>query len=90
MADETVKHEITFQIEESIGVLQEERRGWRKEFNLVSWNGKPAKYDIRAWSADHQKMDRGVTLTAGELTALKKLLIEMKIPESEEETEYAI
>ena len=30
------------------------RRGWTKELNRVSFNGAPAKYDIRAWVRPYQ------------------------------------
>jgi len=57
-----------------IGVLSQSRSGWTKELNLVSWNGREPKYDIRDWSRDHIKMGRGVTLSRDELLALKDLL----------------
>ena len=66
--------DITFEIVEEIGVLSENARGWRKELNLVSWNGAAAKYDIREWAPEHEKMGKGVTLTADELEKLKELL----------------
>jgi hypothetical protein len=44
------------------------------ELNSVSWGGREAKFDIRSWSADHQKMGKGITLTKDELESLKNLL----------------
>jgi len=38
---------VKFEIEETIGVLSESKKGWKKELNLISWNGREAKYDIR-------------------------------------------
>jgi len=70
--------EITYEITERIGVLSTNEKGWSKELNKISWNGRPAKYDIRDWSEDHEKMGKGVTLTEAELEALKKLLSEGK------------
>ena len=70
--------EITFEIKESLGVLSESTRGWTKELNLVSWNGREPKYDIREWDPVHEKMGKGVTLTEEELVALKKLLEELE------------
>ncbi len=58
--------EFTYEIKEHIGVLRTSAGGWTKELNLVSWNGKPVKYDLREWSEDHKKMSRGVTLTKAE------------------------
>ena len=72
MAD--IKYEIT----KKIGVLSENAKGWTKELNLVSWNDRPAKLDIREWSPDHEKMGKGIALTEEEGNALKKLLIEME------------
>ena len=55
-------------------MLSESNKGWKKELNLVSWNGGVPKYDIREWSPDHEKMGKGVTLTADEIAELKMLL----------------
>jgi hypothetical protein len=66
--------DITFEIKESLGVLSESAKGWTREFNLVSWNGREPKYDIRDWDPEHEKMGKGLTLTKEELLALKALL----------------
>lgn len=66
--------EIKFEIVKKIGVLSTSGKGWTKELNLVSWNDRPPKYDIREWSPDGQTMGKGVTLTAEEIAALKELL----------------
>ena len=71
--------EIKFEIVKEIGVLGDTARGWTKELNLVSWNDKPAKYDIRDWSPDHEKMSKGITFTADELAELKNVLNDMEI-----------
>lgn len=68
------KPEISYEIVKHIGVLSTSAKGWTKEFNLVSWNGRDAKYDIREWSPEHDKMGKGVTLSAEELETLKELL----------------
>ncbi|MBC1444798.1 hypothetical protein HCA33_14310 [Listeria seeligeri] len=65
---------IEYEIIEEVGVLSENTRGWRKELNRVSWNGRPAKYDIRDWAENHEKRGKGITLTDEEAEALKKLL----------------
>lgn len=67
--------EFSFEIIEKLGVLSENKTGWTMELNTVSWGGRPAKYDIRSWSPDHQKMGKGVTLSTEEFAALKKLLM---------------
>lgn len=69
---ESVNHEIV----ESIGVIYNKKSGWTREINLVSWNGMDAKYDIRDWSPDHDKMSRGITLTEDELRKLVELVKE--------------
>lgn len=66
--------EIKFEIVKEIGVLSESAKGWTKELNLVSWNGAEAKYDLRDWAPEHEKMGKGVTLTADEAEKLKELL----------------
>ena len=70
------KQSISFEIIDYFGVLSESPKGWRKEVNLVSWNGGKPKYDIRDWAPDHSKMGRGITLSAQEMDALKKVLEE--------------
>ncbi len=67
--------DFRYGIVEKIGVLSENAKGWRKELNLISWNGAAPKYDIREWAPEHEKMGKGVTLTKEELEALKKLII---------------
>ena len=66
--------EIKYEIVKKIGVLSKAGSGWTKELNLISWNDRDAKYDIRDWSADGEKMGRGVTLSREEMSALKELL----------------
>lgn len=46
--------------------------------NLVSWNGKEAKYDLRDWAPEHEKMGKGITLSVEELRKLKELLNKME------------
>jgi len=66
--------EIKYEIIKKVGVLSISASGWAKELNLISWNDRDAKYDIRDWSADGQKMGKGVTLSRDELSALRELL----------------
>lgn len=69
--------DLKFEIKQTIACLSEEKGGWTKEINLVSWNGNEAKYDIRAWSADHTKMGKGITLSDQEVATLKDVLNEL-------------
>lgn len=66
--------DIKFEIKETIGILSESPKGWKKELNFVSWNDKDLKYDILEWSPDHAKMGKGVTLTKEELDKLRDIL----------------
>lgn len=66
--------EIKYEIVKKVGVLSKSASGWAKELNLISWNDRDAKYDIREWSPDGEKMGKGVTLSKEELLALKELL----------------
>ena len=71
--------EIKYEITKCVGVISKGSSGWTKELNLVSWNDKDPKYDIRDWSPEHEKMGKGVTLTKEELSELKKLLNQLEI-----------
>lgn len=67
--------EFKYEIVKNIGILSEPNaKGWRKEINLVSWNGANPKYDIRDWDQNHEKMGKGVTLSNEEFAALKKII----------------
>lgn len=66
--------EIKFEIKRNIGVIAVSAKGWAKELNLVSWNDNAPKYDLREWDPNHEKMSKGLTLTADELGKLKDLL----------------
>lgn len=66
--------DIKFKIEKELGKISESAKVWTKELNLISWNGKEAKYDLRDWAPGHEKMGKGITLSSDELKALKELL----------------
>lgn len=69
--------EFSYEIVEEIAILSENNKGWRKELNLVSWNGRPPKFDLRDWAPDHEKMGKGLTLTNEELEQLQKAIENM-------------
>ena len=71
--------DIKYEIEKEVGVISESTKGWTKELNLISWNEKEAKYDLRDWAPEHEKMGKGVTLSVDELKKLKELLNNMDI-----------
>lgn len=70
--------EIKYEIKENIGILAESTKGWSKELNLISWNDREPKYDIREWDPEHKKMGKGITLTKEELIRLKSLLEDIR------------
>jgi hypothetical protein len=71
--------DIKYEIIKNIGILSTSGSGWAKELNLISWNDREPKYDLRDWSAGHDKMGKGVTLSKEELSALKALLNSMEL-----------
>lgn len=70
---------IRYEIWESFGVLSKNAKGWTKELNLVSWNGRTAKFDLRDWDETHEKMSKGITLTEDELIKLRDILNTIEI-----------
>lgn len=70
---------IEYEIIEHVGVISTNAKGWQKELNLISWNGRPAKFDIRDWAPNHEKMGKGITLTNEEITSLKDILVGMEL-----------
>ena len=64
---------IGHEIKKSYGVISE-NKSWRKELNLVAWNNKDAKFDLRSWTFDHDKCSKGVTLTYEEARELFGIL----------------
>jgi len=71
--------DFKYEITKKIGVLSTTASGWVKELNLVSWNERDPKYDIRESAPDGEKMGKGVTLSKEELIALKELLNTMEL-----------
>lgn len=70
---------IKFKIVKNLGSLSESPKGWKKELNLVSWNDKEPKYDLRDWSPEHDKMGKGITLTHEELKNLRDMLNQIEL-----------
>ncbi|MCT4593822.1 MAG: PC4/YdbC family ssDNA-binding protein [Anaeromicrobium sp.] len=70
---------IKYEIIKTEGVVSESSRGWTKELNLISWNDRPPKYDLRDWATDREKMGKGVTLSKEELKNLRDILNEMDL-----------
>ena len=68
-----------YEITKHIGVISESDKGWTKEVNLISWNNRDPKYDIRDWAPEHEKMGKGITLTKEELRELRDILNDMDL-----------
>ena len=68
------KPEITCELIEKVGILSEGTNGWNKELNLISWNEREPVYDLRTWAPDHEKMGKGVTISAAEAKILRDML----------------
>ena len=66
--------EIQYEIVKEIVVLSASDSGYTKEINLISWNGKEPKYDIRNFSPNREKCGKEITLTSDEAAALLKAL----------------
>lgn len=66
--------DIKFEIKRNVAIFSESPKGWTKELNIISWNGREPKYDLRDWAPEHKKMGKGITLTAEELKNLKDVL----------------
>lgn len=71
--------DFQYEVVETIGVISTSASGWTKELNLVSWNGRPPKYDIRDWSPDHEKMGKGLTFSNEEMKDLQELLADIEL-----------
>ena len=64
---------ITLEVIRKIAVLNDSDAGYTKELNLVSWNGREPKYDLRTWSPEGIAL-KGLTLTEEEAKELYKAL----------------
>lgn len=71
--------EIKFEVKEHLAVLSESAKGWTKEFNLVSWNDREPKYDLREWDPTHERMGKGITLSLEEMKILKDALNDIEL-----------
>ncbi|MBP5422689.1 MAG: hypothetical protein J6Y78_09640 [Paludibacteraceae bacterium] len=76
--------DFKFEITKEIAVLSTNKSGWTVELNMVSYNGREPKYDIRNWNPDHTKMAKGITLTQEEVESLLEALEEEFDDEEEE------
>jgi len=71
--------EFKYEIKKSVGVFGETQNGWQKELNIVSWNERSPKIDIRDWDDKHNKMGKGITLGKDEFLKLKELFDDVDV-----------
>ena len=69
--------ELKYEIVQHLATIAEGSKGWSKELNLVSWNERDPKFDLREWSPDHTKMGKGITLSDEEAKMLREALNEI-------------
>jgi hypothetical protein len=76
------KETTNFRIVGKTHVISESENGeWNLEANLVSWFNHPARLELRHWSPDHMKMDKGPRFTKEEAIRLRDTLVSMNIEE---------
>ncbi|PRR83635.1 YdbC family protein [Clostridium vincentii] len=71
--------DFKFDIKKTLGTISESAKGWKREVNLMTWNNKKVKIDIREWDENHEQMGKGITLNKEELKQLKDILNQVDI-----------
>jgi len=71
--------DFTYEITRNLGILSESTKGWRTEVNLVRWNERRPKLDIRDWGPEHSKIGKGISLNTEETAKLKDILDELLV-----------
>lgn len=77
LKEQCTMSKFEYEIVEKVAVLSEGTKGWSKQLNLISWNGREPKYDIRDWSEENEKMGKGMTFSTAELEKLHRALNEL-------------
>ena len=44
------KSDFSYEIADELGTLSTSPKGWTKEVNRISYNGRPPRFDIREWA----------------------------------------
>ena len=52
------------------------RKKKKKELNLVAWNDREPKYDIRDWDPEHERMSKGITLLPEEMHRIVEAVVD--------------
>lgn len=71
--------DFKYDVLEKFGEISASSNGWKKELRLISWNGRPEKYDIREWSPEGNKISKGITFTKEEIASLKRILNSLEL-----------
>lgn len=66
--------EFKFDVKQNLGTVSTSSKGWNREVNIVVWNNKKPKVDIREWDENHEQMGKGITLNKEELKKLRDIL----------------
>ena len=64
---------MKYEIIKKLGVLEGDPEGYRTEINIISWDGRLPKLDIRKWQPNG-KPSGGVCLSETGLDSLKDLI----------------
>ena len=73
---------MKLEVIKKIALISGSETGFRKELNIVSWNGREPKYDLRNWSPEGMAL-KGLTLTEEEAKELQKALNDMFTEQAE-------
>lgn len=68
------KDAIEFKLIRRLAVLGPSGKNWAVELNLVSWNAREPKLDIRSWDPSHERMGKGIALSHEEAEKLRDAL----------------
>lgn len=71
--------DFTYEVTERIAVISRSADGKNTlELNCISYNGRPAKFDLRRWSrepGEEPRMHKGITLTDEEAAELGNVIV---------------
>jgi hypothetical protein len=65
--------EIKYEMIKKLGVIKVVKNGWTRELNIVNWNDKGNKLDIRDWAPDHIKKSKGFTFDKDDIDTIKEI-----------------
>ena len=71
---EIKKQDLNCEIIAELAILSENRKGERKELNLIKWGWQKPMLDIRKWGPNHEYQRKQCTLTKEEAIELRDAL----------------